>query len=136
MNLDWKHFTLNTFTDPRGSLTPVELTDFIDFEVKRMYTVHHNFQRRGGHAHLIEREFFMLASGTCTAKIHDGAKWHEIEMKANLDALYIGGNVWHEFDEFSKGGVLVALSSTVYNPDRLDYIEDFDLFMSQFSNKS
>ncbi len=122
-------FELKTFTDERGSLTPIELKDYFSFDVKRTYTVHNNSTKRGGHCHLCEEEFFYLASGTCTARLHDGNDWIEIEMDANTDAIYVGTYVWHEFDNFSEDGVLVALSSTNYNPERNDYIEDFNEFL-------
>lgn len=129
--MDWKLFQLRTFTDPRGSLTPMELKDFVDFEVKRVYTVHNNQETRGGHAHIVEEEFFFMASGSSVAKIHDGEQWHEIKMEANQQGLYVGNMVWHQFEDFSADGVLVALSSTNYNPDRNDYIEDLEKFLNK-----
>lgn len=123
-------FELRTFTDERGKLTPMELTDFFDFVVKRVYTVHANLATRGGHAHLEEEEFFFLTSGSAVAKLHDGEKWLEIPMTANNEALYVGNYVWHQFEDFSADAVLVALSSTNYNPERADYIEDFNQFLN------
>ncbi len=128
----YKTFDLKTFVDEKGSLTPMELKDLIDFDVKRVYTVHHNKTARGGHCHKVEEEFFFMGEGTCTAKIHNGSDWVEIEMN-NEQALYVGQKVWHEFDNFSDGSVLVALSSTNYNPDRSDYVEDFNDFLEYVS---
>lgn len=126
----YKVYDLKTFTDDRGSLTPMEFKDYFDFEVKRAYTVFDNKTKRGGHCHKVEEEFFFMASGTCLARLHDGVEWIEIEMKPNDTGIYVGKAVWHEFDNFSDDGVLVALSSTNYNADRSDYIEDFDEFLS------
>lgn len=127
--MTWKLVDLQSFTDVRGSLTPLELKDFIDFAVKRMYVVHDNKTDRGGHAHIVEEELFVLVSGSCTANIHDGSDWKEIKLEANKQALYVGQMVWHGFSNFSPDGVLVALSSTNYNPNRSDYVEDFDQFL-------
>jgi dTDP-4-dehydrorhamnose 3,5-epimerase-like enzyme len=41
-------------------------------------------------------------------------------------ALYIGTYVWHYFQDLSENAILLALSSTNYNPDRSDYIEDHE----------
>jgi dTDP-4-dehydrorhamnose 3,5-epimerase-like enzyme len=125
----YKVYDLKTFSDERGSLTPIELKDFIDFEVKRIYSVHKNNTKRGGHCHLAEQEFFFMASGECTARLHNGKKWIEVEMLPNQTAIFVDNHVWHEFDNFSDDGVLVALSSTNYNSARNDYIEDFNEFL-------
>jgi len=126
-------FNLKTIETEKGSLTPIELHDFIDFEVRRVYTVHNSFAKdRGGHSHFVEKEFFFMTSGTCKAKIHDGEKWIEFEMRSNETAVYVGENVWHEFLDFSKNAVLVALSSTNYNPDRNDYEENFEKFQAAY----
>lgn len=128
----WQKFDLKTHTDSRGSLTPLELKEYIDFDVRRIYTVHHNpsEQIRGGHAHIKEEELFILTAGACVAKLHDGQQWIEIPMQANREALYVGNMIWHQFEQFSVDGVLLALSSTNYNPDRSDYIEDLDTFLT------
>lgn len=131
MKAAWKSFDLKTFTDPRGSLTPMELRDYFEFDVKRAYTVHGNKEMRGGHAHIVEEEFFFMTSGSCIAEIHDGENWIEIELKANERGLYTGLMVWHQFKDFSEDGVMVALSSTNYNPDRSGYIESFEEFLSK-----
>lgn len=127
---DWKVFPVKTFVDERGALTPLELKEFIDFDIKRIYTVHDNKMLRGGHSHIVEEELFMVVSGFCTARIHDGSSWQEVLLEANKQAMYVGKGVWHEFDNFSDGCVLLALSSTNYNPAREDYIEDFEEFIN------
>ena len=125
----FKVFDLKTFVDERGQLTPIELKDFIKFETKRIYTVHHNLMKRGGHAHLEEEEFFFMSSGSCDARLHDGKSEHIVKLHENSNAFYVGTLVWHEFDNFSDNAVLVALSSTNYNPNRSGYIEDFNKFV-------
>lgn len=126
----FKVFDLKTHVTEKGALTPMELDDFIDFEVKRVYTVHQNKDERGGHCHLEEEEFFFMAAGSCLCRIHDGNQWTEVHLKANKQAIWVANKVWHEFVGFSEDGVLVALSSTNYNPERVDYIEDFDEFLN------
>lgn len=125
----YKVFDLQTFSDAKGKLTPIKFSKLDLFEIKRVYTVFDNLMSRGGHAHIVEEEFFFMASGECLAKIHDGIDWKEIQLKAGENAIYIGKMVWHEFYAFSHDAVLVALSSTNYNPSREDYIEDINKYL-------
>lgn len=125
----YKVFDLQTFSDAKGKLTPIEFSKLDLFEIKRVYTVFDNLLPRGGHAHIVEEEFFFMASGECHTKIHDGVEWKEIHLKTGVNAIYIGKMVWHEFHAFSDNAVLVALSSTNYNPNREDYIEDINKFL-------
>jgi dTDP-4-dehydrorhamnose 3,5-epimerase-like enzyme len=126
----YKVFDLQTFSDAKGKLTPIEFSKLNLFEIKRVYTVFDNLMSRGGHAHIVEEEFFFMAKGECLAKIHDGKDWREVPLKEGENAIYIGKMVWHEFNDFSDGAVLVALSSTNYNPSREDYIEDINKFLN------
>jgi hypothetical protein len=47
-------------------------------------------------------------------------------MTGPTSAIYTGEYVWHHFKDFSTDAILLALSSTNYNPDRSDYIEDYE----------
>ena len=125
----FKEFNLQTFSDPKGKLTPIEFSELNLFEVKRVYFVYENKMDRGGHAHLNEEEYFYMSAGSCICRLHDGNDWTEIKLVAGENAVYVGKMIWHEFTAFSPDGVLNALSSTNYNPDRSDYIENFNLFL-------
>ena len=126
----YREYQLETYSDDKGQLTPIEFADLNLFNIKRIYFVHNNLTKRGGHAHLKEEEFFIMSSGECIAKLHDGKNWIEVKLVAGENGLYVGNMIWHEFDLFSEGAVLTALSSTSYNSDRLDYIEDFNKFIN------
>lgn len=118
-------------------MSPVELKDYIDFEVKRVYFITQPTGNTSEHCHLVEKEFFILVSGTATAIIDQGNGKEEIAMAGPNSALYVGNYVWHGFKNFSEGAVLLALSSTNYSPDRSDYIEDYDKYrqtLKQISN--
>lgn len=129
----YKEYKLNSFTDDRGSLCPIELSELNLFDIKRVYSVYANKQKRGGHAHFNEEEFFFMAEGSCICRLHDGTDWIQIELTVGINAVYVSNMVWHEFDNFSNGASLVALSSTSYNHNRSDYIEDFNDFLNSFN---
>lgn len=127
--MKYKIYKLNNFVDTKGKLVPIEFKDYINFNVKRLYFVYENLMLRGGHCHLQEEEFFFMALGSCKCRLHDGFKEQVIELAVGENAIYVNNYVWHEFYDFSKDASLVALSSTNYNSDRNDYIEDFDKFL-------
>jgi len=127
-------FDLKSFVTERGTLTPLELKDFLSFEVKRVYLLSDSAgKERFGHAHFKEEEFFLMVSGSCEAEIHDGEKWIKFNMEANKNGIYVGNKIWHNFKNFSEDGVLLALSSTNYNPNREDYEEDLENFLASNS---
>ncbi len=107
-------------------MSPVELKDYVDFEVKRIYFITQPIGATGAHCHKVEKEFFILQSGTCVAVIDRGNGLEEIKMEGPTSALYVGNYVWHHFKDFSADAILLALSSTNYAPDRSDYIEDYE----------
>lgn len=126
MELEFKRFELKKIQAPNFVMSPVELKDYVDFEVKRIYFITKPTGDTGAHCHKIEKEFFILQNGTCTAVIDCGQGLEEMKMDGPTDALYVGGYVWHHFKDFSADAVLLAISSTNYNPDRSDYVEDYE----------
>ncbi|NQU99682.1 MAG: FdtA/QdtA family cupin domain-containing protein [Parcubacteria group bacterium] len=116
-------------------MSPVELKDYIDFEVKRVYFVSEPKGETGSHCHLKEEEFFILAKGSCTAIVDRGNGLEKISMKGPESAMYVGNYVWHHFEDFSSDALLIALSSTNYNPNRSDYIEDYEEYKKMVEEK-
>src|SRR3989338_6493842 len=123
MQLQFKKIVFKTFTNTGITLTPVDLKDFIDFEVKRIYYVTAFEKDTSSHCHKIEKEFFICQKGTITAIIDSGNGLEEFAFTGPGDAMYVGNFVWHGFKNASPDCVLLALSSTNYNPDRSDYVQ-------------
>ncbi|MFA4818964.1 MAG: FdtA/QdtA family cupin domain-containing protein [Patescibacteria group bacterium] len=123
----FKIFTLPVHTDDRFSLIPLEVEEQIDFPIKRVYAVTNAVKPTGQHAHKLEQECFICFQGEVTAEIDDGSGRRDINLQPG-DAIYVGVYIWHHFKDFSPDCVLVALSSTNYNPERLDYIVDYEEF--------
>lgn len=128
-----KMWNLPVFTDERGSLAVGEFKD-LPFEPKRSYFIYDTKAKRGGHAHLKEQEVFVCIAGSFTARVHDGAQWHEFELNEPGKALYTDALMWHEFDNFSPGSVMLALSSTPYE-GTTEYLLDFEEFMAHNKGK-
>lgn len=123
-----KRIKIPTHGDERGNLSVIELKDYVDWPVKRVYYVTGTEKDRGGHAVIGEHKIYVCMQGTMKARIHDGDKWHEFEMKGPDDALLMSGMCWREFQDFSDGSVLMAVSSMNYEPDK--YIYDFGDFLN------
>ncbi|HQF56983.1 MAG TPA: FdtA/QdtA family cupin domain-containing protein [Candidatus Magasanikbacteria bacterium] len=124
-----QQFELKKIVVPgKFTMSPVELKDFIDFTVKRVYFITKPENKTGAHCHKIEQEFFILQQGSCTAVIDQGKGLEEIKMVGPTSAIYVPAFVWHQFKDFSEDAILLAISSTNYNPDRSDYIEDYEEF--------
>lgn len=121
---------LGIFKDERGSLTPIELKDYIDWPVKRIYYVNHVKGTRGGHCVRGEKKMYVCQQGTVKCRLHDGKKWHEISLSEG-DAVLMKEPCFREFMDFSDGSVLLAISSVNYNPK--DYIYDLDEFIKEYS---
>lgn len=127
----FEQFFIKTIETPKSPfvMSPLELADYIDFEVKRIYYITKPHGNTGQHCHYIEKEFFILIQGTCTAIIDSGNGKEDIPMTGPTTGLYVPNYVWHGFKDFSDDAVLLALSSTNYNPDRSDYLESYDEYL-------
>ncbi len=126
MQLEFKQFEINKIEAPHFILSPIELYQYIDFEVKRIYFITKATGDTGQHCHLKEKELFVVQQGTCTAIIDRGNGKEEIKLSGPTSAIYVGEYVWHGFKNLSSDLVLLALSSTNYNPNREDYIENYE----------
>ena len=125
---DVKKFTLKTFTEPDGKLTPIELDKDIPFEVKRMFYVYdvHDQNDRGKHSHHKTKQILIAVSGGVTVVCDDGKERRNYVLNEPNRALYIPEMIWDEQIYYSEDSVLLVLSNTNYEPD--DYIEDYDEF--------
>jgi len=126
----FEQYTLKAFPSRGYIMSPVELKEYINFDVKRIYYVTKPTGDSGQHCHYIEKEFFILLQGTATAIIDRGKGKEEFPMTGPTSALYVPNYVWHGFKDFSEDAILLALSSTNYSPDRSDYLEDYEQYLT------
>jgi len=136
MKLKFEKLKINKIKAPHFTMSPLELKDYIDFEVKRIYFISDIEGNTGQHCHKIEKELFVLLKGTCIAMIDSGKGLEEIKMEGPTDAIHVGDYIWHGFKDFSDDAILLALSSTNYNPDRSDYIENYEEYKQFLSERS
>ncbi len=115
-------------------MSPLELKDYIDWPVKRAYFISQVQVPTGAHCHRVEEELFILLAGRCAAVIDRGNGLEEIPLAGPTGAIYVPPFVWHHFKDFTPEAILLALSSTNYNPDRSDYVEDYEEFKKLSEN--
>jgi len=74
MELKFKELQIKKIDTPAFTMSPVELKEYIDFSVKRIYFVSQprGERKTGAHCHKQEEEMFILAQGSATAVIDRG----------------------------------------------------------------
>lgn len=127
-NENFKLFEIPKIQAPNFIMSPAELNQYIDFDVKRIYYITKPTGDTGSHCHKIEEELFILIQGSCTAVIDRGFGLEEYTMSGPQSAMYVGAYVWHHFKDLSEDAILLAISSTNYNPTRSDYVENYEEF--------
>jgi len=125
----YKLLNFKVYGDEDGKLCPLYFEQ-LPFKPKRAYFIYSSKIKRGGHAHKKEEEVFVCIAGSFRARIHDGKKWRTYKLYKPGKAIYTDKMIWHEFDDFSEDGVMLAISSTVYNGTK-DYIMDFAEFIKR-----
>lgn len=122
-------FTLKNIPTANFLMTALELKEYIDFTVKRIYFITSITGVTSTHCHYEEEELFIMIAGSCTAIIDKGQGIEEIEIHAPKHAIFVPRFVWHGFKNFSTGAVLMAASSTNYREDRSDYLADYTKYL-------
>lgn len=129
MDRRYKLFTLKNIQAPNFLMTPLELKEYINFEVKRVYFISNPTGNTGNHAHRAEEdELFIQLQGSCTISVDDGHGIEDVPLVGPKTAIYIPHLVWHGFKDLSSNCIILALTSTNYDPSRSDYCEDYEEF--------
>lgn len=127
-------FDLNNIKTDNFLMTPLELKDYLDFEVKRVYFISSPEGEKitGQHCHRQdEDELFIQIQGSCEIIVDDdGSGKKALTLTGPKSAIYIPHLVWHGFKNLSDDAIILALTSTNYITDRSDYCEDYQEFQS------
>jgi len=124
-------FTLKNIATANFVMTALELKDYIDFDVKRLYFISSatGEYKTGNHAHRRdEDEIFIQVQGSCVITVDDGRGMKEVRLDGPKNAIYVPHMVWHGFKDLSKDCIIFAATSTNYDPTRADYCEDYEEF--------
>lgn len=131
MDRKYQVFTLKNIQAPNFLMTALELKDYLDFPVKRIYFISSpgGEFKTGNHAHRQdEDELFIQLQGSCTISVDDGHGIEDVRLVAPSTAILVPHMVWHGFNHMSDDSIIFAVTSTNYDPTRSDYIEDYEEF--------
>lgn len=133
--MDIKKYKFQEHGDDRGNLIALEEGKEIPFSVKRIYYMFDTGEgvRRGYHAHKSLKQILVCTSGSCKVLLDDGEEKQIIELNDPSEGIYIANTVWREMFDFSKGAVLMALASELY--DEKDYIRNYNDFLRFIGKK-
>ena len=122
--------TLPKISDPYGSLTFLENSTHIPFDIRRVYYLYDipGGAVRGSHAHKNLHQFVVAMSGSFDIELDDGINKKRFHLNRSYYGLYICPMMWRLLDNFSSGAVCMVLASELY--DEEDYIRSYEEFMN------
>lgn len=136
-NIKIKTIKIDNVIDERGKISFFDDSLF-DFKFKRIYFLNskNSFIKRGMHAHINLKQFFLMTSGSCRVTLKDGLGFDKsfILNENSNEGLLIYPGFWREIDQFSSDGVLLVIASDYH--DKSDYINDYNSFVEFVNNKS
>ena len=129
---DCKIIDLPKIVDHRGSLTFIEESSHIPFDIKRVYYLYDvpGGSVRGGHAHIEQHEFLIAVNGSFDVILKEGSTQVRHHLNRSYYGLHISEMTWRELDNFSAGSICLVLNSGLY--DESDYIRDYKQFEKIF----
>ena len=118
-----------------GSITPVQNSVEVPFDVKRIFYLYDipGGESRGAHAHKTLEQFIIAASGSFDITIDDGHSKKTIQLNRPYMGLHIKPLIWDFTSNFSSGAIALVLASDFYNVN--DYIRDYDEFLKLRNSK-
>jgi hypothetical protein len=130
---DCKVLLLPKINDPRGSLTFIEGSNHIPFNIKRVFYLYDvpTEESRGAHAHKELHQVLICLSGSFDVTLDDGEFEAKIHLNRPWKALHIPPLIWAAEVNFDPGSVCLVLASDVFHES--DYFRDYQQFLSHVS---
>jgi len=110
----WIDFSPNP--DHRGTLTAIESSQTIPFDIKRVFYLTDVIADRAGHAHRDTHQVVVGLAGSFTVEVSDGFQNRSFEITCSDRGLYLPPMTFVRLKNFSPGAVMLALASTHYEP--------------------
>jgi dTDP-4-dehydrorhamnose 3,5-epimerase-like enzyme len=121
-----KWIEFEKFSDPQGSLTPVEGERHVPFPIKRVFFFYDVpvGSRRGAHAHREQHQVLACLAGGFDVDLNDGIRRQVVHVARPWRGLYLPPLLWTDQLNFDGGTVGLVLASDLF--DEGDYIRDFE----------
>lgn len=122
---DCSLLTLPRHSERSGSLTSLENSKDIPFDVKRIFYLYDipGGENRGGHAHKECHQMLVAASGAFDVKVSDGKNEKIYRLDRPYYGLHVPPGVWAEELNFSSGSICLVLTSHEF--DEEDYWREY-----------
>ncbi|NPA46908.1 MAG: WxcM-like domain-containing protein [Chlorobi bacterium] len=113
--------------DRRGNLAFIQEPE-TGFAFKRIFYIYDipSGAKRGGHAHIAQREMLIAISGSFDVRLHDGRNETKISLNRPDKGLLIPPGIWRELENFSANSVCLVLNSGWFSEE--DYVRRFRQF--------
>lgn len=117
-------------SDRRGSLTVVENSVSVPFDVARVFYLYDvpGGIGRGAHAHHHLYQFIVAVSGSFSVTVDDGNVKRTFLLNRPYKGLLVVPGIWASLEDFSSGAVCMVLASEPF--DEEDYIREYSHFIS------
>lgn len=127
--IDCKIIDIQKIYDPRGSLSVIENSCLLPYDIQRVYYIYDipSGVVRGGHSHKVCQEFIVALSGSFEVILKDGTNENRVLLNRPDRGLLIPTGIWRELENFSSGSVCLVLASEKYSED--DYVRDYDAYL-------
>lgn len=114
-----------TFSDPRGSLVPIELSSAVPFPIVRLFWVFDvpAGNKRGGHAHRTCSQYLLCIRGAIEVLAHDGEADATFTLEPGA-GLLIPPAIWAAERYLTGDTALLVLCDHAYAIG--DYIDEHD----------
>lgn len=125
--MDYRIINIRTIpTDGLGSLSFLESSNDIPFEIKRIYYISGvpEGKERGFHAHKKLKQLLICPFGRIRIMLCNSSQREEIILDEPSKGLYVFGPLWREMYWEISASVLVVAASDYYTED--DYIRNYD----------
>lgn len=121
---------LERFSDPYGSLTPIEGGRHVPFPIKRVFYFYDVpvAQSRGAHAHRVQEQVIVCLSGSFDVVLDDGRTRQAVRVSRPWEGLYLPAMLWASQAGFDGSTVGLVLASDVF--DEGDYVRSYDEYLS------
>jgi dTDP-4-dehydrorhamnose 3,5-epimerase-like enzyme len=121
---EWLEF--DKFSDPQGSLTPVESERHVPFPIKRVFYFYDvpAGERRGAHAHREQHHVVSCLAGSFDVILDDGARRQVVHVSRPWRGLHLPPLLWTDQVNFDGGTVGLVLASDMF--DEADYIRNYE----------
>ncbi len=124
-------YTVRSFHESNGVLSPIESNIDVPFHIKRVFYVRDVPTKdiRGKHSHYKTEQVLICLHGSCEVVCKDGRDTATYDLHTPDQALYIPAMIWDEQIYNSKDTILMVLASSKYS--KPDYITDFDQYVKE-----